>query len=177
MASTVQIIRRAAEIELGLCLLANRSCDRVGVQRFFRTVSRLGDGVFWYVLMLLLPAVHGEAGANVSLKMGLVGLFGLGVYKATKELATRERPYAVSPAIHLGTAPLDHYSFPSGHTLHAVEFSMVVLAHYPELSWLLVPFTFLVAASRVILGLHYLTDVIAGAAIGAIVAALGLSYL
>lgn len=52
-------------------------------------------------------------------------------------------------------APLDEFSFPSGHTLHAVAFSLVAMAHYPVLAWALVPFTASVAVSRVVLGLHY----------------------
>ncbi|MES2546747.1 MAG: phosphatase PAP2 family protein, partial [Pseudomonadota bacterium] len=62
--------------------------------------------------------------------------------------------------------PLDHFSFPSGHTLHAVAFSVVAMQYYPELSIVLVPFTIMVAMSRVILGLHYPSDVLAGATIG-----------
>ena len=56
------------------------------------------------------------------------------------------------------------------NTLHAVAFSIVAIAFYPVLAWLLVPFTLLVAASRVVLGLHYPSDVLAGAALGALIA-------
>jgi undecaprenyl-diphosphatase len=72
-------------------------------------------------------------------------------------------------------APLDEFSFPSGHTLHAVVFSTVVTAYYPPLGWLVWPFTALVAASRLVLGLHYVSDVLAGALIGASIAALTLA--
>ena len=69
--------------------------------------------------------------------------------------------------------PLDRYSFPSGHTLHAVCFAWQAVAHFPALSWTLVPVAALIALSRVVLGLHYPTDVLAGAAIGALLAACG----
>lgn len=61
---------------------------------------------------------------------------------------------------------LDEFSFPSGHTLQAVSFSVVALAWYPALAPLLLPFTALVATSRVVLGLHYPSDVLAAIAIG-----------
>jgi undecaprenyl-diphosphatase len=84
----------------------------------------------------------------------------------------RPRPYEVHQDIWLTGRPLDRFSFPSGHTLHAVAFCSVGLTYYPELAWLLLPFTLMVGMSRVILGLHYPSDVIAGAAIGGAIAAL-----
>ena len=67
------------------------------------------------------------------------------------------------------SSPLDPFSFPSGHTLHAVAFTVVAATHYPPLAALLVPFTLLIAASRVVLGLHYPSDVLVGAVLGALI--------
>jgi undecaprenyl-diphosphatase len=72
--------------------------------------------------------------------------------------------------IWLTGTPLDKFSFPSGHTLHAVVFSTVVLSYYPALSIVVLPFTVMVGLSRVVLGLHYPSDVLAGALIGAAIA-------
>ncbi|MEA3276984.1 MAG: phosphatase PAP2 family protein, partial [Pseudomonadota bacterium] len=72
----------------------------------------------------------------------------------------------VSHPEHGDTPTLDYYSFPSGHTLHAVSFTAVAMSYYPQLAWVLVPFTLLVASSRVVLGLHYPSDVLAAAGIG-----------
>ena len=74
--------------------------------------------------------------------------------------------------IRLGERPLDHFSFPSGHTLHAVLATTVIGYIEPLLLLLMLPFTVLVALSRMILGLHYPSDVMVGALIGAVVGGL-----
>jgi undecaprenyl-diphosphatase len=87
-----------------------------------------------------------------------------------KRTTVRVRPYEVNPLVSAGAAVLDRFSFPSGHTLHAVAFSLIACAYYPGLWVILVPFTAVTAVSRVALGLHYPSDVLAGAALGALIA-------
>lgn len=157
---------RADAAEYRLCLRMNRACLLPGVRRSFAIISRLGNGVFWYTLMLFLPVAYGETGLYPALRMALVGVVGLLLYKYLKSRLTRERPYITLAGIVPGTPALDRYSFPSGHTLHAVSFTVLACYSFPMLAWLCVPFAVLVAASRVVLGLHYPTDVLAGAGIG-----------
>ena len=160
-----------------LSLGFNRAGQAHGVSSLFRVVSRMGDGVFWYVLMLFLLAYHGRSGVPAVLQMVITGLICAVLYKWLKGKTLRPRPFQVHQEIRCGTAPLDQFSFPSGHTLHAVAFSIVALAYYPPLIWLVVPFTLLVALSRVVLGLHYPSDVVAAALVGALVASLSLSLV
>lgn len=163
-------LQRLTDWDAAACLRVNRVSRRPWPRRLFHTVSRLGDGVFWYALMLALAAGGGERGLAAALQLALTGLVCTALYKALKGRTARPRPYAVRPDIVCAAAPLDRYSFPSGHTLHAVGFTVVALAHFPGLAPLLVPFTALVAVSRPVLGLHYPSDVLAGAALGALVA-------
>jgi undecaprenyl-diphosphatase len=168
-------LARLEDAEVRFCLRANRSCDRPLVQSVFGAASRLGDGAFWYTLMLALPLIYGMPGAMVALQLGAAGLIGLAIYRLLKERLVRERPCRLHPSIRAGARALDRYSFPSGHTLHAVSFSMVTVTTFPPLAALLVPFVVLVALSRVVLGLHYPSDVMAGALIGLGVAKLVLA--
>lgn len=165
---------RLQEYDLALCIACNRAAVNAEVRRFFSAVSRLGDGLFWYAVIALLPVVYGRPGLHASLNMALTGAVAVAVYKVLKHRTTRPRPFAVSPAVRRATQPLDNYSFPSGHTLHAVAFTLTAGAHHPELTLVLAPFALLVAVSRLVLGLHYPSDVIAGAGIGA---ALGYALL
>jgi undecaprenyl-diphosphatase len=156
------------------CLRFNRASISPVLRDIFRLISRLGDGVFWYCLMLWLLV---EYRADALLPVGhmvAAGLVCTGLYKWLKHKTHRPRPYHRNQGIHCGIAPLDQFSFPSGHTLHAVAFSVVALAYYPALAWLLLPFTALVAVSRLVLGLHYPSDVLAGILIGATVSGLSL---
>jgi undecaprenyl-diphosphatase len=159
-----------------LCVRFNGAVRIAPVRGFFRVVSRLGDGVFWYSLMLALLAAGGSVALGAVGRMAATGFFCTLIYKWLKSKTSRPRPFAVENAVRAGADPLDPFSFPSGHTLHAVAFSVVAIAFYPMLAWLLVPFTLLVAASRVVLGLHYPSDVLAGAALGALIASTFLAF-
>lgn len=158
--------KRLLANESGWCLRANRLGELQRSRAYFAAISRLGDGVFWYVLMGALIVVDGMQGLAASAHLAATGLIALTLYKLLKRWTRRPRPFASDARIRAWVAPLDEFSFPSGHTLHAVAFSLVALAHYPVLAWLLIPFTASVAVSRVVLGLHYPSDVLAATGIG-----------
>ncbi|HEY8119422.1 MAG TPA: phosphatase PAP2 family protein [Methylophilaceae bacterium] len=170
-------LHRFNELDGALCVRVNRTSQYLWVRLLFRLVSRLGDGVFWYAVMLGILCTQGEAGVLPCLHMALAGLTGTCLYKWIKGKTLRPRPYEVRQDIWLTGIPLDRFSFPSGHTLHAVAFCTVALAYYPMLAWLLLPFTLMVGMSRVILGLHYPSDVLAGALIGLLIAALSFTII
>jgi undecaprenyl-diphosphatase len=151
--------------------------ENTGIRLFFKTASRLGDGVIWYVLMLALPFFYGAQGLKVALIMLATSAVGLAVYKFLKRTFVRERPFIRHAGISLAGAPLDRYSFPSGHTLHAVAFTWQACVAFPELAVVLVPLALAIAASRVVLGLHYPTDVLVGALLGATSGAVGASFI
>ncbi len=161
--------------EYGLCRRLNRGALRPLPRLIFRIASRLGDGILWYALILSLPLLYGASAVRPAIVMALTGALGVMVYALLKRVFVRERPFITHTAIHRAAAPLDRYSFPSGHTLHAVSFAWQASAHYPELAWVLLPLAALIAGSRVVLGLHYPSDVLAGGAIGAALAVIGLA--
>jgi undecaprenyl-diphosphatase len=164
---------RVDAAEYSICRKLNRGASFAIPRRMFQIASRLGDGVIWYVVLAVLPLLYGMAAVKPVVIMALTGILGVALYKLLKRVFVRERPFITHSTIDLAMAPLDRYSFPSGHTLHAVSFTWQVTAHFPELGWVLVPIAAMIAGSRVVLGLHYPTDVLAGAAIGASLAELG----
>lgn len=168
-------LRRIQRWDERSCARMNRGVRSLLLRHFFRAVSRLGDGMFWYALMLGLLLAQGADAAPAVLHMVCVGLACTVLYKLLKNGTLRPRPYQVHAHIAAGAVPLDLYSFPSGHTLHAVAFTVVASAYFPALAPALAAMTLAVAASRIVLGLHYPSDVLAGAALGASVALASLS--
>ncbi len=158
--------QRLFERESEWCRRANRRCGSSSLRHFMRGISRLGDGVFWYSLMAGLMLFGGTRGAAAALHLAATGIMSQLLYRGLKRWTKRARPCASDALIKAWIAPLDEFSFPSGHTLHAIAFSIVAIAYFPPLSWLLLPFCVCVALSRVLLGLHYPSDVLAAIGIG-----------
>jgi undecaprenyl-diphosphatase len=167
-------LQRINRYDVELCVFCNRQSRNFTVRNVFRISSRLGDGVFWYTLMAALLVRYQAAALPAVLHMLAAALVGTLIYKLIKGKTLRPRPFNVYPAIVCVGKTLDQFSFPSGHTMHAVAFSIIAVAYFPALIWLVAPFALLVALSRPILGLHYPSDVLAGAALGAVIAFLSL---
>jgi len=168
----ISLLQTLRDVDTDFLLWLNSLSSWPPVAILFRIVSRLGDGIFWYSLIgVMLYEQHYVA----ALHLMAVALIGLAIYKVLKSYTVRPRPYVNHPDIVLRARPLDEYSFPSGHTLHAFSLTIVSLYYFPVLGLFLVPFTLLVAASRSILGLHYPSDVMAGSSIGILVASLSLA--
>ena len=102
------------------------------------------------------------AGASYLVATGLANLL--------KGVLDRPRPSVADPAIHPLVAVPGSSSMPSGHAAGAFAAAVAVGLVHPRLRWPLLLLAALIALSRVWLGVHYLTDVIAGAALGCVVA-------
>lgn len=157
-------------VEIGLCHRINRLGRKEVVRRFFEVISRLGDYGFWVASGIGLLLLQGSEALPDILRLGVTAVAGVAIYKLLKRSLIRERPFIASGNILCGAAPLDRYSFPSGHTLHAVSFTILFANLEPAFLYVCAPFAVLVAVSRVILGLHYPSDVVVGAALGASIA-------
>ena len=177
MNRTQLLVARFDRAEYRLCRRLNCGTDWLWLRRVFQAASRLGDGVLWYVLVELLPLLYGAAALRTAVVMAITGMVGLIIYRWLKGSLVRERPFMRHPGITLAMPPLDRYSFPSGHTLHAVAFSWLAVRNYPELGWVLIPLASLIGFSRVVLGLHYPSDVLAGGALGVMLALVAQNFI
>src|SRR3954462_15980341 len=127
-ASLSALFARIDAAEYGLCRRLNRGASHVGLRNTFRVASRLGDGVIWYAMLALLPLLYGRAAARPAVLMAITGAVGSLLYKVLKKVCVRERRFISPCSISPAAPPLDRYSFPSGHTLHAVAFAWQAIA-------------------------------------------------
>ncbi len=136
-----------------------------------------GDGWVWFGALLGAALAGGNTGASAAIRLFAVGVTDLVLYRIIKRWIARPRPAGSGTGIIERVRPLDMFSFPSGHVMHAVACSVVLTAYYPMAAAVVWPLTILIALSRVILGLHYPSDVVAGAALGATVALMSFNLL
>jgi len=131
----------------------------------FGAITFLGDEEFFLILLpLVLWCVDFSAGARLAL------VFLLSVYANTglKELFAHPRPFELDPTVQLRDA--GGYGLPSGHSQGAVVVWGFIAATFRE-TWLWVVailLMVLIGFSRIYLGVHFPTDVLAGWAVGAI---------
>jgi len=128
--------------------------------------TRMGDGWLWYSLGAMLLLIGGPQRYAAVGAAGCAAIAGVFVFKALKMISHRQRPCELEPHCWSKVLPPDQFSFPSGHTMTAFAIALVVSYFYPALEGPLFFLAASIAFSRVALGMHFLSDVLAGAVLG-----------
>jgi undecaprenyl-diphosphatase len=140
------------------------------IRVWMRAATRGGDGWLWYGIGILVLLFGGaprfRAAAAAALAAGVSTALSLRI----KKTAGRQRPHVFEPHQWATLLPPDKFSFPSGHTITAFSVAVSLSFFYPSMAAVLLFCAASVAASRVLLGMHFLSDVLAGAAIGSAMA-------
>ncbi|MBZ5724453.1 MAG: phosphatase PAP2 family protein [Acidobacteriia bacterium] len=154
-----------------LMLSVNRWPAPRWIRAWMIAATRAGDGWLWYAMGLVILLFGGEQRVAATGAAALAAGLGIAIFLRLKKAAGRRRPCAFQPHCWATLLPPDQFSFPSGHTITAFAVAVALSLFYPELALGMLFCALSVAASRILLGLHFLSDVVAGAAIGA-----GLAY-
>lgn len=134
--------------------------------------TRGGDGWLWYGMGLIILLFGGDARFAAVAAAALAEGIGIAVFLRLKKAARRKRPNCFEPHCWATLLPPDQFSFPSGHTITAFAVAVSLSMFYPTLAVGLLFCALSVGASRILLGMHFLSDVLAGALVGS-----GLAYL
>lgn len=138
--------------------------------RWFRvwmlSSTRAGDGWLWAGLAPLIFLSGDEYRYQVLAAVSVALTVGIATYSVIKRVAVRRRPMIHEKISWVNLIPPDRFSFPSGHSLTAFAVTTPIWMFYPAYWMALLFCAASVAASRVILGMHFVTDVIVGSALG-----------
>jgi undecaprenyl-diphosphatase len=160
------MIRLIASGDRRLMRRLNRWQAPAWIRKWMIVASRGGDGWLWSMVGLVVLFFGGARRVD-ALEAGSVAVAaGLASFLILKRIAGRERPCALEPHAWSSLLPPDRFSFPSGHTITAFAVAIPIGLCYPALLAGLIFCALSVAASRILLGLHYLSDVLAGILIG-----------
>ncbi|HEX4535356.1 MAG TPA: phosphatase PAP2 family protein [Candidatus Acidoferrum sp.] len=147
-----------------------RQMNRWRAPRWFRIwmilSTRLGDGWLWYGVGIMLLAWGGPQRLAAVGAASSAALIGVLIFKALKHLSHRRRPCQFEPHCWSKVLPPDKFSFPSGHTMTAFSIALVLSYFYPALEGTLFFLAISIGFSRIVLGMHFLSDVLAGVVLG-----------
>ncbi|MCU1258346.1 MAG: phosphoesterase, PA-phosphatase related [Bryobacterales bacterium] len=138
--------------------------------RWFRlwmiVATRMGDGWLWYSMGMIILLFGGSSRYEALGAAGLSAAAGILLFIKLKRFCNRSRPSSIEPHCWATLLPPDQFSFPSGHSITAFAVAIPLGLFYPALMIGLVFCALSIACSRILLGLHFLSDVLAGCAIG-----------
>jgi undecaprenyl-diphosphatase len=161
------MIRLIAAFDRKLLLRMNQWSVPAWLQRWMRLASRAGDGWLWVSVGFALLFFGGDR-RREAIEAGIVSACAAAaLFLTIKYVVSRERPCPPGTRRWEKLLPTDRFSFPSGHTMMAFAVAVTIGVFYPLLLPVLLFCALSVAASRVVLGLHYMSDVVAGVMIGA----------
>ncbi len=138
-----------------------------------KAITRLGDGgSLWIVLAIIFLAINKTRKVGVASALALIITF-VTVNLGIKNMVARIRPYEVIEGLTNLVGKQSDFSFPSGHSAHAFAVGVVILIMMPKkIGVPIFTISILMAFSRLYVGVHYPTDVIAGVVLGTVIALL-----
>ena len=144
------------------------AAERLRLARVARIATKLGNGWLYPLLTVILIAADLPMRALAAITISIASAFA--VYPLLKTSLGRLRPCDYAPSLVRDVAPLDHYSCPSGHAMTAAAYATPLVVAWPSAAPLALAMCAVIGWSRVALGHHYVSDVIAGALLGLTIA-------
>lgn len=145
----------------------NSHFDKRMMNLFFRTITQIGGALFISVTTLLLVIFSSNQTRLTAISSAAALALSHIPVQLVKKLFPRKRPYLQIETTKILPNPLKDHSFPSGHTTAVFSVIVPFMIHIPSLAAILFPLGLSVGLSRIYLGLHYPSDVIAGGILGA----------
>ena len=146
--------------------------------RLATCLTRCGDWPTYVLVLPLILYITSPTSLQLILQVYFLGLLiENGLYLVIKKTCKRHRPSDRLTDVNQLINPPDKFSFPSGHTSSAIGVACVMSYFFPHL---IIPFFVLatcVSLSRLILKVHFPTDIVAGSILGICAAKIALAII
>ncbi len=146
----------------------SRLKKKTSLRFFFTLCSRLGDGPLWAAVAITLM-LFGQRRERLAVAAASVtAVLAISAFCNLKKMVRRRRPFELWPELTCLVRPPDRYSFPSGHTMTAFSMYGTFAILLPGYGWFFGVAAVLIGLSRIFLGAHYPSDVLAGGVLGVV---------
>ena len=167
-----------SELDISLFYWINTHFQSRIFQKFMQFISIkqnfIWPGIVCLTLFLWLKRMRGLALVlATALAVSVSDVLGA----TAKDLFSRDRPCHVLPNVRDIANCSNSFSFPSNHAINSFTFSTIITLAYKNFAFFLYISALLIGYSRVYLGVHYPTDVLAGAFCGILIGYIGHKYL
>ena len=146
--------------------LINSKIKNKYLDKIMYRVTDLGGAIFTSIFAMGLLVFGSKEIKMIGLEAMIALFFGQIFVQSLKRLLSRERPYKILEHLHTFGIELRDYSFPSGHTTASFSLATTLAVNLPKLAILVLLLALLIGMSRIYLGVHYPTDVVAGIILG-----------
>ena len=156
-------------IDVAIFYFINHTLSNPFFDKFFPFITDVKN---WYIAYIILWFVVFFKGGRLGKIAAILSIFLITASDQfssafLKNLIERVRPCNVLPDVYLRAVCTGSYSFPSSHAVNNFAVAVFFYRLFPKYKWLLLSIATVIALSRPYVGVHYPSDIVGGALIGA----------
>ncbi len=158
----MKLLNNLYRYDLRLLLWCSTNRHKKLATQLAKLISKTGDGYLQILIPLSVYFFEPKYGSDFLSYTALAFAIQLPIYWLLKNTLKRKRPPEIIPYFESSIIASDRFSFPSGHSAAAFLLANLTALFYGTIAWPLYLWASLVALSRVVLGVHFPTDILAG---------------
>ncbi|MCY6371986.1 phosphatase PAP2 family protein [Clostridium ganghwense] len=160
------ILKRIENRDIAILKVINNSLRCKTLDFVMPPITYLGSVLFSIVFCIITILHSNETIHDLGVKSCIALAFSSAVTQLIKTSVNRIRPFLKISNLNIKKIGIDEYSFPSGHTTAAFSMAITTALFYPSIAIVSIVLACSVGISRMYLGVHYPTDVLAGSFLG-----------